>query len=486
MSELDLINLYFNIIDLNEPAIVRGVTKSYQSNQQFVEWLNQRGLEFSSLLLINDDIISTLKANSSLDDIASKIESPFKEECATFSRHYKSQMHVVYIGNGEQVIDQEKCRLIHPYFYSIEYQKEASSFSFFDPFASFIGALTHIEMWPGVLIFNDQHHSFVSINSQKELEDILKSVGKGNDLFKKYSSLDNDSYYIQISDLHLGRGKRKTGLNQLRASLYQLSLYLHSPYPLKYLITGDLMESPNRKNMYLANDFMNELKKKYHADVTFVLGNHDVIVHGFNFARRQKSKVIAYLLGESIKVLEKEKVIIIKLDTTSEGNLARGKVGQRQLDEIDDELSAIENVDEYTKIAILHHHVHPLTKAQFLKLKWNEKTFIGRLIEKSKVLVDAPLLINWLEERNIQYVFHGHKHVPFFKRIHNIVYVGAGSATGGLKESKSRYISYNVMKYSMEEKKMKSCLIFYDDKAKAERQRVEVYLYEEEDNENNG
>ena len=26
---------------------------------------------------------------------------------------------------------------------------------------------------------------------------------------------------------------------------------------------------------------------------------------------------------------------------------------------------------------------------------------------------------------------------------------------------------------------MKTCMIFYDDKAKAERQRVEVYLFEE-------
>ena len=66
------------------------------------------------------------------------------------------------------------------------------------------------------------------------------------------------------------------------------------------------MESPNRKNMYLANDFMNSLKKKYKANVTFILGNHDVIVHGFNMARNQKSKVIAYLLGENIKVIENE------------------------------------------------------------------------------------------------------------------------------------------------------------------------------------
>ena len=35
------------------------------------------------------------------------------------------------------------------------------------------------------------------------------------------------------------------------------------------------------------------------------------------------------------------------MDTTSEGNLARGKVGHRQLNEIDDELEAIDHLEDY-------------------------------------------------------------------------------------------------------------------------------------------
>ncbi|MBM6800269.1 metallophosphoesterase, partial [Coprobacillus cateniformis] len=282
------------------------------------------------------------------------------------------------------------------------------------------------------------------------------------------------------SDLHLGKNKRQKGLIQLYNSLDFIMPYLQTDQQIKVLITGDLMESPNRKNMYLANDFMNSLKKRYKANVTFILGNHDVIVHGFNMARNQKSKVIAYLLGENIKVLEKEKMILIKMDTTSEGNLARGKIGQRQLDEIDDELEAIDHLEDYTMLVMLHHHIYPLSKAQFIKTKWHEKTFINRIVETSKVLVDAPLLIEWLQKRNIHYVFHGHKHLPYFRCKDECYYIGAGSATGGLKESQSRYISYNIVKYNTMEKKMKTCIIFYDDKAKAERQRVEVYIFREE------
>ena len=101
-------------------------------------------------------------------------------------------------------------------------------------------------------------------------------------------------------------------------------------HQLKFLITGDLMNSPNRKNMYAASHFMNRLKRKYHSDVTFVLGNHDVIVYGLNLLKKQKTKVVAYLLGENIKVYPDVKMIVIKIDSTSQGNLARGMVGQRR------------------------------------------------------------------------------------------------------------------------------------------------------------
>ena len=43
---------------------------------------------------------------------------------------------------------------------------------------------------------------------------------------------------------------------------------------------------------------------------------------------------------------------------------------------------------------MLHHHVYPISKAQFIKTKWHEKTFINRIVETSKVLADAPLLID--------------------------------------------------------------------------------------------
>ena len=207
---------------------------------------------------------------------------------------------------------------------------------------------------------------------------------------------------MQLSDLHLGSKKKNIGRLALEDSLDQTVKQLRSYYPLKFLITGDLMNSPNRKNMYEASGFMKGLKNRYNADVSFILGNHDVIVNGFNIFKRQKSKVIAFLLNESIKVFEEEKIVLIKIDSTVEGNLARGKVGMKQLNNIDEELAAIKNLGDYTIVAMLHHHLFPITRDDFLKQKWREKIFVGKIMDSSKALVDSRDLVEWLRRHQIQ------------------------------------------------------------------------------------
>lgn len=132
-------------------------------------------------------------------------------------------------------------------------------------------------------------------------------------------------------------------------------------------------------------------------------------------------------------------------------------------------------------MVLLHHHVFKVSKSDFLKIQWREKSIFGSILDKSKALVDAEMFATWLQQRHIKYVLHGHKHVPYFMNKKGTYYISAGSATGGLKESESHYYSYNVLRYDYMDKKMKTCLIFYDDKKKAERQRVEVYLMEEDE-----
>ena len=212
------------------------------------------------------------------------------------------------------------------------------------------------------------------------------------------------------------------------------------------------MNSPNRKNMYAASHFMNRLKRKYHSDVTFVLGNHDVIVYGLNLLKKQKTKVVAYLLGENIKVYPDVKMIVIKID--------------------------------YTLIAMMPHHLMPLRKDDFLKIKWNEKLFMGKIADSTKALVDAQDVMYWLEKHHVRYIFHGHKHIPcVVKKGNTYIMAGGSSCGGGTRERKSSYLSYNLLKYNRKDQAFKYCFVFYDDLTKQERHRVKIKLFMEDQNE---
>lgn len=481
MDDFKVLNAFFNIIQGNETGFIRYLFSSYQDFCVFKEWLLKKDIHLMSLDIIDEELHKMISPKMSAAEISILTHCDFNKDMKDLALKYKNRLQMVLLPSldchYEYHLDIDDDSIDY---YEIKDVFHRSNLSFYDPFPAFITAINHCDLWGGVLLFNDENEVFYAINSDDDINFLYQHLNDDN-LFELLQSFNHDSYFIHVSDLHLGREKSTRGLNQLYMSLDHLIPKLHSYYKTKFFITGDLMDSPNRRNMYMANDFMIELKKKYKADITFILGNHDVIVHGLNMARTQKSKIIAYLLGEHVKVIESEKLVIVKIDSTSEGNLARGKVGVRQLLEIDDELEAIENLDDYTILVMLHHHVYPISKADFLKSAWHESHFIGRIIETSKVLVDSDLLIDWLNKKNIQYVFHGHKHLPFFRKEGNTYIVSGGSSTGSLKESSSRYISYNVLKYNVEEKKMKTCIIFYDDKSKMDCQRLEVYLFKEDE-----
>lgn len=486
MNEYDLINAYLHLISNNKDAFLHYVFKSYERLDMMKNWLDRRNVNLDFLNLINKTNFYNFNPDGDLQRIEEYFRLDFSVKLNHFIESESNKYQVVFLSGVDHQNE------VNQYFVSNQYLEKYCSekwnvyscnefidcedLSFFGPINYFLNALYQIDKWPGVLIFKGDEWVFYPIDNVVQVDDLFKQIDNGL-IFKKGILYPNDSYIIQLSDLHLGTKNKDKGKKVLQECLDDVCNNLNTNYPIKFLITGDLMNSPNRKNMYEASSFMNRLKKEYKGDVTFVLGNHDVIVHGFNLLKRQKAKVVAYLLGESIKVIENEKIILIKINSTVEGNLARGKVGIIQLEEIDDELASIENIDDYTIMVMVHHHVFPIEKDEFLKAKWHEKMFVGKIIENSKVLVDAELLIEWLKKHQIKYVFHGHKHLPFFRKADNLYVISGGSSCGGAKESKSKYLSYNVLKYNQADKELKCCFIFYEDMTKQEKQRIKVHLF---------
>lgn len=487
MNEYDLINCYLNLIFDDSITYFNRILDGYRGLCQFRKWMRKRDINLNAIENIGYDTFMAICKAKRVDQITERIDPQHLQELIDYINIERNKYQIVVLSSfdynesiniyltSKQIIkdfSNDKVSVIN-----CRSLLKKDDLTFYGPFKHFISVLYQIDRWPGLLIFKGDDYSFVPVYTIKDIQDVMFKIDHDTIFSSKYLS-PYDSYFVQLSDLHLGNKKKNQGRLALEESLDETCKQLRSYYQLKFLITGDLMNSPNRKNMYEASGFMKLLKNKYSGDVSFILGNHDVIVNGFNIFKRQKSKVIAFLLNESIKVFEEEKIILIKIDSTVEGNLARGKVGQKQLSDIDEELDSIPNLQEYTLVAMLHHHLFQITRDEFLKQKWREKVFVGRIMDSSKALVDSQELVWWLRKHQIQYVLHGHKHLPFFNNHDGMYVIAAGSSCGsGAKESDSRYLSYNVLKYNHRYKRFKYCFIIYDDMTLQDRQRIIVNMF---------
>lgn len=459
------------------------IVDDYDMIVGFKEWLDDHHISIPALNAYNENTFRLASNKLNIAEISALLHVDFLGNFKKIQEEYMNKLHVLFIPG----IDQEpwgrfELRRKDIVFHQITDGFTSEDLTFFDPFPGFMHALIHAEEWPGALIFTDDRIAFFKMNSVEDI-DKLNDLLDGPDLFDHH--YDHYSYYFHLSDLHLSARKKSQIeiLDRLLDSIDFVKSHTFSPNRYKFWISGDLMDTPSRSNMYFAQDFMNAVRKRYRADVQFVLGNHDMIRHGVNIAGRQKTKVIAYLLGEKLKLYEDDKIMLIKVDSNSSGNFARGMVGERQMDDIDDEIESVIDADDYTKVVMLHHHVCKISRPEFLKKQWNEGAILGQLEDASKALVDGHAFNRWMDTQNVKYVIHGHKHVPFFVKEEDRYVISAGSGTGNLKEMESKYISYNVLKYDPQLKEMKNCLIIYEDKKKAERQRVAVCLFKENSNE---
>lgn len=485
MNEYDLLNLYFNFIFNHGKKSFRDVYASYEHLEEFKKWLTKEKIYLSFIHQIQRNECELLLRSKSFETYDTAFKTNYAYDLSQYIEKEKDKYQVILLSGFDgrffddfnECYDHELMRI-----FCIKKPLE-EDISLYGPYHLFLNALYQIDCWPGIFIFKGKQSIFYSLKNIQEIKKYFEMI-KNDCIFETNCDKKEDQYFIQLSDLHLGTKKTDSGLLVLQDSLDELYHMLPHVHQLKFLITGDLMNSPNRKNMYLASQFMNRLKRMYHSDVTFVLGNHDVIVHGLNILKKQKTKVVAYLLGENIKVYPDVKMIVIKIDSTSQGNLARGMVGQRLLQEIEDELLSIEHLEEYTLIAMMHHHLMPLKKDDFLKTKWNEKLFMGKIADSTKALVDAKEVMEWLEKHHVRYIFHGHKHIPcVVKRDDTYIMAGGSSCGGGTRERKSRYLSYNLLKFDRNKQKFKYCFVIYDDLTKQERHRVKIKLFMEVENE---
>jgi len=335
-------------------------------------------------------------------------------------------------------------------------------------FRAFEEALKNYDKFPGVLLWDKNDTLFIPTNNEEDVIKIFEILTYKwrkplQALREKFFQEKNYIYLLHMSDLHLGKvthGRKK----ELFRLIDNHSIHKDNVQIIP-IITGDLMDSPNPNNKDKVDDFVRELNTKFTHQAVSVLGNHDVDEKGiFSFFRKNKQATINLFSNNPIEIFEEYKLIIIKVCSNREGHLARGKIGEEQLIEIASELDKIENIDQYTCIAILHHHPVQIEAPDWQDSHWYEK-ILGNYHEKTMELVDSDRFLEWCRTRNIQTILHGHKHIPNIQKENNVYCIGAGSSTGEVKhvDNRKTYISYNIIKYDLNLKKPIQTSIYFED-----------------------
>jgi len=353
-------------------------------------------------------------------------------------------------------------------------------------FSKFETALNEIDNWAGVLLWNENDSLFLPVRYEEDLYDIFQVIKFEDDSFhylrqnfgKKYKQ-KKYSYFFHLSDLHFGNKlaeKRMMRVVRVLENQMQKLEENASVYP---IITGDLMNSPSILNKQIYLQFSELLLTKGFEKPIYVLGNHDVDTSGLiKLLTTQKSVISSLASSSKIELLDDLGLAIIKFDSNTGGELAQGKIGEDQLMQIGNEIDAITNKDYYTFIALLHHHPKEIENPNWYSRDWYEYLLGKRGFEKTMKLVDADLFLDWLSARGIKYVMHGHKHIPKIHSHEDITIIAAGSSTGSVKhqERGKTYLTYNLIKYDIEEKRPVWCSIVAEEILGAGTKNILLHL----------
>jgi len=340
-------------------------------------------------------------------------------------------------------------------------------------FSKFEKAYSNIDLWPGVLLWNDKDSLFLKVEREEDLYDIYEILRYEKESFNYLRShfeskqeAKRHAYFFHLSDLHFGdreSNKRKLRVTKiLETHLSQLNdRSIAIP-----IITGDLMDSPTDSNKNTYFEFCELMKSKGFENPIQLLGNHDVDTGGiFKILSNQKAVISSLSGSNSVEILKDIDLAFIKFNSNIGGNLAQGEIGSDQLMNIGNEIDSIPNKDNLNFIALLHHHPKEIENPEWYAEDWYE-AFLGKnKFEKTMKLVDADLFLQWIENRGIKLILHGHKHIPKIHKYNDITIIAAGSSTGQVRhvEEGKTFLTYNLIKYDINSKRPVSCSIIAEE-----------------------
>lgn len=348
----------------------------------------------------------------------------------------------------------------------LDYAVSDDVFALENVFPAFRTALADVTQWPGALIwkpggdstflpFSERTHEGI----ERSLEWITAQLAASQSLDLQRLSIEYRASFpnakkgiaqlihlVQISDLHLGSDEAVRRLPRLQQLIRNILKEYGTDSTMVPVVTGDLMDDPDQRALGSVRAFMDFLRNLgIEAPVT-ILGNHDVRQDGwladdFRSAMSLPTNRIAWFdtLG----------VGIVCFNSVISGRLARGRIGEEQFVDLGSDIDAKPDWRRYGLVGLVHHHPTPVKFPEwYYRPIYERLNILDAFLEGTRELEDAEVFLNWVEERGLVAVLHGHKHIPRIDHTpkKRIPIFGCGSSVGKVSTRPGNtYMSINVI-----------------------------------------
>ena len=339
-------------------------------------------------------------------------------------------------------------------------RKDSAITYVYPPFHS---ALSKSTRWPGILLWRRSDEPLFFPLPAEKPEDTIHWIFSGvDDLADTPGHLLTRHYLdafpccrihagsrltlLQLSDTHIGSKKSIERIIRVKDFLKDYMIRNRGDSSVVFLLSGDIMQTPDDGNVICANDLYDYLKDLQPSgqDPIFVPGNHDVRAKGVLRSRPTSSSLVP-AFHTRIEWIPDHPVGILCWNSADAGRMARGKITTEQYRTIEERLNPSPGGNTSPiLISLLHHHPMQLHRIDPEMRRFHMKTlgasfrkFIGFAYEHMDRLEDAQEFIRFCDTHGVKVILHGHKHIPIAGKIPDhllenrpILIFGCGSSVG--------------------------------------------------------
>jgi len=336
-------------------------------------------------------------------------------------------------------------------------------FAITDVYPPFHSALSKSTRWPGILLWRRTDEPlFFPLPSEKAEDAISWIFSREDRLATTPGHLLTHHYLdafpscrihagsrltlLHMSDTHIGCKQSIERIIRVKELLKDYVSRNQRDSSVVFLLSGDIMQTPDENNVICANDFYDYLKdlQPCGQDPIFVLGNHDVRRKGV-LRNRPASASQLPAFNARIEWIPDHPVGILCWNSSDGGTMARGKITGKQYRTIEERLNPYPGgITDPVLISLLHHHPMQLHRIDPEMRRFHMKTLgaslrkiIGFAYEHMDRLADATEFIRFCDTHGVKVILHGHKHIPIAGKIPDhllenrpILIFGCGSSVG--------------------------------------------------------